>query len=58
MALETTRRLLAVTETVSELAVTYLKNATRDIVDSSVSDVKIILGKMNGSKQIEEVTRL
>jgi len=58
VALQTCRRLLNVTESVSELAVTYLKNATRDIVDSSVNDVKIILGKMNERKEIEEVTRL
>ena len=58
VGLETCRRLLDVTEAVSELAVTYLKNATRDIVDSSVNDVKIILGKMNESREIEEVTRL
>ena len=58
VAMETCRRLLDVTETVSEMAVTYLKNATRDIVDSSVNDVKIILGKINENEQIEEVTRL
>ena len=58
VAMETCKRLLDVTETVSEMAVTYLKNATRDIVDSSVNDVKIILGKMNENEQIEEVTRL
>ena len=56
--METCRRLLDVTETVSEMAVTYLKNATRGIVDSSVNDVKIILGKMTESREIEEVTRL
>ena len=58
VAMETCKRLLDVTETVSEMAVTYLKNATRDIVDSSVNDVKIILGKINENEQIEEVTRL
>jgi len=58
VAMETCKRLLDVTETVSEMAVTYLKNATRDIVDSSVNDVKIILGKINENENIEEVTRL
>ena len=58
VAMETCRRLLAVTETVSELAVSYLKAATRDIVDSSVNDVKIILGKMNENREIDEVTKL
>ena len=57
---ETCRRCLEVTEQVAELAVVYLKNATRDVFDTSVNDVKIILGKMSedSDNEIEAITKL
>ena len=57
---ETCRRCLEVTEQVAELAVVYLKNATRDVFDTSVNDVKIILGKMSedSENEIEAITKL
>ena len=57
---ETCRRCLEVTEQVAELAVVYLKNATRDVFDTSVNDVKIILGKMSedSGDEIEAITKL
>ena len=57
---ETCRRCLEVTEQVAELAVVYLKNATRDVFDTSVNDVKIILGKMSedSDSEIEAITKL
>ena len=58
---DTCERCLNVTEQVAELAVIYLKNATRDVIDTSVNDVRIILGRMsddNNESQIEEVTKL
>ena len=39
----TVAELRAVTERILDLAVLYLKNATRDVVDGAVSDVKSIL---------------
>ena len=56
---ETCRRCLEVTEQVAELAVVYLKNATRDVFDTSVNDVKIILGKMSedSDNEIEAITK-
>jgi len=57
---ETCRRCLEVTEQVAELAVVYLKNATRDVFDTSVNDVKIILGRMSedSDNEIEAITKL
>ena len=57
---ETCRRCLEVTEQVAELAVVYLKNATRDVFDTTVHDVKIILGKMSedSDNEIEAITKL
>ena len=57
---ETCRRCLEVTEQVAELAVVYLKNATRDVFDTSVNDVKIILGKMSedSENEIDAITKL
>jgi len=49
---ETIRRLIDVTDTVTELAVEYLKNASRHVVDSSVDSVKSVVGSVH--KQIEE----
>jgi len=60
VTMETCQRCLDVTERVAELAVIYLKAATRDVIDTSVNDVKIILGRMNDSEnsEIEEITKL
>ena len=57
---EPCRRCLEVTEQVAELAVVYLKNATRDVFDTSVNDVKIILGKMSedSDNEIDAITKL
>jgi len=52
---DTCLRCLNVTETVAEMAVEYLKNATRNVVDTSVNDVKIILGRMGENDEIEEI---
>ena len=52
---DTISRIMDVTESVVELAVIYLKNATRDVVDTSVNDVKIILGRMTENREIEPV---
>ena len=60
VTMETCQRCLDVTERVAELAVIYLKAATRDVIDTSVNDVRIILGRMNDSEnsEIEEITKL
>jgi len=60
VTMETCQRCLDVTERVAELAVIYLKAATRDVIDTSVNDVRIILGRMNDSEnsEIEELTKL
>ena len=60
VTMETYQRCLDVTERVAELAVIYLKAATRDVIDTSVNDVRIILGRMNDSEnsEIEELTKL
>ena len=61
VALETCQRCLEVTERVAELAVMYLKSATQSVFDSSVHDVKIILGTLSDSpdkREIEAVTKL
>lgn len=55
VAMDTISRIMDVTESVVELAVIYLKNATRDVVDTSVNDVKIILGRMTENREIEPV---
>ena len=39
----TMTELREVTDRILDLAVLYLKNATRDVVDSSVSDIKNVL---------------
>lgn len=53
VATDTIAKIMDITERVAELAVTYLKNATRDVIDTSVNDVKIVLGRMNENKEIE-----
>ena len=40
-----------VTDKILELAVTYLKNASRDVVDSAVESVKDVLSDQVGHKQ-------
>ena len=55
VAMDTISRIMDVTERVAELAVIYLKNATRDVIDTSVNDVKIVLGKMAENREIETV---
>ena len=58
VALETAARLLDVTNRVVELTVFYLKNATRDVVDTSVHDVKIILGRLTENNEVESVAEI
>ena len=58
VALETAARLLDVTNRVVELTVFYLKNATRDVVDTSVHDVKIILGRLTDNNEVESVAAI
>eukprot|EP00092_Neocalanus_flemingeri_P027302 GFUD01029613.1.p1 GENE.GFUD01029613.1~~GFUD01029613.1.p1 ORF type:complete len:275 (-),score=78.98 GFUD01029613.1:316-1140(-) len=58
VAMDTMGRILDVTERVSELAVTYLKNATRDVIDTSVNDVKIVLGRMTENREIEPIAEI
>ena len=65
----TCERCLAVTEHVADMAVMYLKNATENVIDTSVNDVKVIMGRMRDEVQgeiecdrndneIEEITKL
>lgn len=58
VATDTIAKIMDVTERVAELAVTYLKNATRDVIDTSVNDVKIVLGRMNENKDIEPLAEI
>lgn len=58
VALDTISRIMSVTEEVAELAVTYLKNATRDVIDTTVHDVKIVLGRMTENKEVDPVIQI
>jgi len=58
VAMDTITRLMSVTEDVAELAVIYLKNATRDVIDTTVHDVKIVLGRMTEKKEVEPVAQI
>jgi len=55
VAAETGEALLNVTRTVAELTVEYLKEATRSVVDSSVAEIRLVLGRMNEKREIELV---
>ena len=43
MTRATCQRCLAVTEQVADIAVMYLKNATENVIDTSVNDVEVIM---------------
>ena len=58
VAVESVRRILDVTETVADMAVMYLKNATRDVVDTTVNDVKIVLGRLTDTNDIEPIAKI
>lgn len=58
VAMDTIAKIMDVTERVAELTVTYLKNATRDVIDTSVNDVKIVLGRMTENKEIEPLAEI
>jgi len=58
VATDTIRRIMSVTEEVAELSVMYLKNATRDVIDTTVNDVKIVLGRMTEDREVEPVAEI
>lgn len=58
VAKETEDALLDVTMRVAELTVDFLKAATRSVVDSSMAEVKFILGRMSEDREIEFVSEL
>jgi len=58
VAMDTITRIMSVTEEVADLAVTYLKNATRNVIDTSVNDVKIVLGRMTETREVEPLAEI
>lgn len=58
VAAETGVALLNVTRSVAELTVEFLKAATRSVIDSSVAEVRLILGRISEDREIKHVAEL